>query len=87
MAKFYIHAQVTDTDAAQDTVPGFTEALFQTFETLFVALARDYPVTIIEDIWTGIWGRPHLKYDTIHPNAAGYAVMFEHFWNAIKSQT
>ncbi|MDR3200303.1 MAG: GDSL-type esterase/lipase family protein [Spirochaetales bacterium] len=61
-----------------DIHPGFI------FDSLFDSLEAEYRVEIIDDIWSGVWGNPALMSDDIHPNAAGYRIMAEHYFSALK---
>ncbi|MDR2738215.1 MAG: GDSL-type esterase/lipase family protein [Treponema sp.] len=57
--------------------------VYDAFEQMFASLEEEYPIEIIENIWDGIWGRPELMFDNIHPNAAGYRKMAELYFKAI----
>ena len=65
------------------------------YEDMFARLKKKYSnVELIEDIWKGIWGKPNLMYDEngngkldiddIHPNAEGYKIMADNYFNAMK---
>ena len=47
-------------------------------------LARRTGCVLVADVYEGIWGRPDLKSDAIHPNGAGYARMAQHFRRALE---
>jgi acyl-CoA thioesterase-1 len=58
--------------------------LYNRFEQLFETLAAEYHADIIKNIWEGIWPQPNLMSDDIHPNAEGYRIMAEHYFEALK---
>jgi lysophospholipase L1-like esterase len=58
--------------------------LYKRFEEMYAALAAEYHTDIIENIWEGIWPRPDLMSDDIHPNAEGYRIMAEHYLEALR---
>ncbi len=43
-------------------------------------------LVVVDDIWTGIWGTANMSDDGIHPNAAGYAIMADNYYNALKTE-
>jgi lysophospholipase L1-like esterase len=47
-------------------------------------LAEDTGAVLIPNILGGLMGNEELMYDTIHPNAAGYEIMANKFYAAIK---
>jgi len=79
LAKFY-----TDAVARQMANSlGFTDynmqtALINQYDNIFSTLAAQNNVTLIDDIWDGVWGI-HMS-DSIHPNAAGYEIMAENIF-------
>lgn len=68
--------------------------LYKKYEDMFKRLKNKYDVEIIEDIWKGIWRKYDLMYDQdkngkmdiidIHPNAEGYKIMANNYFNAMK---
>jgi len=46
--------------------------------------ARATGAILIPSIFQGILGRPDLMSDPIHPNSAGYTLMAEHFYEAVR---
>jgi lysophospholipase L1-like esterase len=52
------------------------------YDTMFNELALSDNVELIDDIWKGVWGI-HMS-DTVHPNARGYEIMAENYFNAMK---
>jgi acyl-CoA thioesterase-1 len=65
---------------------GITDYNLQTvFIAQYDALFNSFPsatVELIEDIWEGVWGI-HMS-DEVHPNAAGYEIMAENYYKAMK---
>jgi lysophospholipase L1-like esterase len=65
---------------------GITDYDLQTaFIARYDALFNSLPsanVELIEDIWDGVWGI-HMS-DEVHPDAAGYAIMAENYYKAMK---
>jgi len=57
-------------------------AALSEYSDMYNALAESKNVTLIEDIWQGVWGI-HMS-DFVHPNAEGYAVMADNIFNALK---
>ncbi|MBF0498024.1 MAG: arylesterase [Deltaproteobacteria bacterium] len=47
-------------------------------------ICRETGAILIPNIFDGIMGKPKLMSDSIHPNNAGYAIMAERFYEAIK---
>ena len=67
LAKFY-------TDAiAQQLLLMYPNVDLDAYNNMFISLSSSNNVTIIEDIWDGVWGI-HMS-DIVHPNAAGYELM------------
>jgi acyl-CoA thioesterase-1 len=74
LAKFYTEAVAR----ALANSFGFTDNAFQTalihqYDNLFNTLAAENNITLIEDIWNGVWGIN--MSDAVHPNAKGYEMM------------
>jgi lysophospholipase L1-like esterase len=83
VAKFYTE-EVARATAANF---GITDPVLQTFlikqyDDIFNELASSNNVELIEDIWTGVWGI-HMS-DSVHPNAAGYEIMADHYFKALQ---
>jgi acyl-CoA thioesterase-1 len=57
-------------------------ALIKQYDDMFAELASKNNVELINNIWTGIWGE-HMS-DPIHPDARGYEIMADNYFNAIK---
>ncbi|MDR2144458.1 MAG: GDSL-type esterase/lipase family protein [Treponema sp.] len=57
--------------------------LLAALDGLFDSLGTEYGVEIIGGIWDGVWGNPSLMSDAIHPNAAGYRIMADNYFNAL----
>ena len=83
LAKFY-----TETMARQlaEEVLGENEqtALIEAFDAMFTKLATDNDITLIDDIWQGVWGIPANMSDMTHPNAAGYEIMATNIFNVMQ---
>jgi len=47
-------------------------------------LAQRTGSVLIPDVFAGIWGKPELMSDQIHPNEAGYRLMATHFRRALE---
>jgi len=54
------------------------------YEEEYEQLADDTGALLVPDILGGIMGNEKLMHDTIHPNAAGYEIMADKFYGAIK---
>jgi lysophospholipase L1-like esterase len=60
--------------------------IYDQYEAMFSSLKDKYNgVSLIENMWDGIWGNSELMYADliykIHPNAAGYKIMAENIFN------
>jgi lysophospholipase L1-like esterase len=61
------------------------DSLFPAYKTMFSELESvNSDMKYIPDFWTGIWGTTTYMSDFIHPNAAGYAIMADNIFNAMK---
>jgi len=83
LAKFYTEAV---TRALANTF-GFTDYAFQSaiinqYDNLFNTLAAENNLTLIEDIWNGVWGIN--MSDAVHPDAKGYEIMANHIFNILQ---
>jgi acyl-CoA thioesterase-1 len=70
-----------------EAIPGLTNselaALLPDYKKMFTELqSENRDLGFISDIWTGVWGI-HMS-DPIHPDAAGYSIMADNIFNAIK---
>jgi lysophospholipase L1-like esterase len=52
------------------------------YDEMFDTLAMSDDVELIDDIWKGVWGI-HMS-DSVHPNARGYEIMADNYYNAMK---
>ena len=79
LAKFYTRAMLRD----MTTIDGdaFTATINQ-WDTMFSTLASENNLTLIEDIWQGVWGI-HMS-DNIHPNARGYEIMANNIFDVLQ---
>jgi len=76
LAKFYTDEIAMSMSISSDTITQYNN--------MFTALAASSNnTTLIEDIWTGVWGI-HMS-DNFHPNANGYEIMADNIYNVIKS--
>jgi len=57
-------------------------AIINQYDNMFNALASSDNVELIGDIWAGVWGI-HMS-DNMHPNEAGYRIMADNYYEAIK---
>jgi acyl-CoA thioesterase-1 len=75
-------AGITDT-ATQNQIIALCDSAFSEIESMTTSKAE---VTLISDIWTGVWGvSANMSSDGIHPTAAGYQVMADNYFNAMKT--
>jgi acyl-CoA thioesterase-1 len=87
--KIYIAKFYTETVArSMASNFGITNLDIQTriisqYDGMFSSLASENDIELIEDIWSGVWGI-HMS-DSVHPNAAGYEIMADNYFNIIKS--
>jgi acyl-CoA thioesterase-1 len=85
--KIYITKFYTE-EAARElaNIIGIGDFLLQTritqYDKMFDTLAASDNVELIDDIWKEIWGI-HMS-DRVHPNARGYEIMADNYYNAIK---
>ena len=56
--------------------------MIKQYDIMFNTLASLSNVTLIEDIWQGVWGIN--MSDAIHPDAAGYEIMADNIFNVLK---
>jgi acyl-CoA thioesterase-1 len=77
VVKFYSPQMVAD-------FSGGSGELLAALDGLFDSLGAEYGVGIIGGIWDGVWGDPSLMSDDIHPNAAGYRIMADNYFNALE---
>jgi acyl-CoA thioesterase-1 len=77
LVKFYSPQMVAD-------FSGGSGELLLALDRLFASLEAEYGVELIGTIWDGIWGNPSLMSDDIHPNAAGYRIMADNYFNALE---
>lgn len=54
------------------------------FGKAYEELAEETGAVLVENVYAGILGRPSLMSDPIHPNNEGYAIMADHFFEAVK---
>jgi len=64
--------------------------IYDQYEAMFSSLKNKYKkVSLIENMWDGIWGNSELMYADdiyeIHPNAAGYKIMADNIFNAFST--
>jgi len=83
LAKFYTEAVAR---ALANSI-GFTDYAFQTalidqYDNLFNSLAAENNLTLIEDIWNGVWGIN--MSDLVHPNAKGYEIMANNIFKVLQ---
>ena len=86
LAKFYNDTVVQYLKSLPDLpiIGGFKELANKKdeYDLMFSALeSKHHGIELIEDIWADVWGI-HMG-DPIHPNAEGYEIMAEHYYNAL----
>jgi len=54
------------------------------FEEGYRQVSKETGAVLIPDVLKGVMGNPKLMHDAIHPNDAGYAVMAQYFYEAMK---
>ncbi|MDR2582732.1 MAG: GDSL-type esterase/lipase family protein [Fibromonadaceae bacterium] len=64
--------------------------IYDQYEAMFSSLKNKYKkVSLIENMWDGIWGNSELMYADdiyeIHPNAAGYKIMADNIFKAFST--
>jgi acyl-CoA thioesterase-1 len=84
LAKFYTEAIARA--LANDF--GITDYNIQTifinqYDNMFNTLASSNNAVLINDIWAGVWGI-HMSSDSIHPNATGYQIMANNYFNVLQ---
>ena len=60
----------------------FQTEMINRYDDMFDALAESDTVELIDDIWKGVWGI--YMSDAVHPNARGYEIMANNYYDAIK---
>ena len=83
LAKFYTE----DVARALANTYGFLDyavlaEMISQYDNLFNTLASENDVTLIEDIWSGVWG-VHMS-DAVHPDAIGYEIMANNIFNVLR---
>jgi acyl-CoA thioesterase-1 len=83
LAKFYTEAVARALmDSYNITGTTLQTQFISQYDAMFVKLASENNIELIDDIWAGVWGA-HMS-DPIHPNAEGYTIMADTFFNALK---
>ena len=83
LAKFYTDEVVRAMgNSLQITNDSILAALRNQYDDMFNSIASKNKVTLIEDIWAGVWGI-HMS-DFIHPDAAGYEIMANNYFNVLE---
>jgi acyl-CoA thioesterase-1 len=83
IAKFYTEAVARSTaDTLGITNPAIQTWIISQYDDMFNSIASANNIELIEDIWSGVWGI-HMS-DSVHPDAAGYEIMANNFFNAIQ---
>ena len=81
VAKFWTEA-VAQGLAASHGIPSEALApIIEYYDNMFNSLVSPN-VELIEDIWAQVWGR--FMSDNGHPNATGYSIMADNYFNALK---
>lgn len=71
---------ITD-EALQSKVIGQCDAMFDDIKNIDT---NNVEIVIIDDIWKDVWGA-QMSSDNIHPTAAGYEIMANNYFTAMKS--
>ena len=58
------------------------QAIIDQYDELFDSLVSENDVTLIENIWCGVWGI-HMS-DPVHPDAEGYEIMANNIFNVLQ---
>jgi len=82
LAKFYSYASAMDLGVSFGMDEAEIQGVINDYDSMFEALGSLNNVTIIDDIWIGVWGL-HMS-DVVHPNAAGYEIMAENIFNVMR---
>jgi acyl-CoA thioesterase-1 len=82
IAKFYTEQMALELAAIFGITETDATELFNEYDDMFTALATSNNITLIEDIWTGVWGI--YMSDEFHPNAAGYEIMANNIFNVLR---
>jgi acyl-CoA thioesterase-1 len=70
--------------AGMQIPPNYGPAYTKAFAAVYPELAARFDVTLIEFLLDGVALAPNLmQSDSIHPNAAGQAVVFENVWDVL----
>lgn len=80
IGKILSRIREADVPAVLVAIPHFTTGALLGFirdHPLYRDLAKQYAVPLLENAWSEILGKPHLKSDPIHANAAGYRLFAE----------
>jgi acyl-CoA thioesterase-1 len=59
--------------------------LANAYDDMYEDLAKEFGTAYVSDVLAGIFGRPNLMADTIHPNDDGYAKMSERVLPVVES--
>jgi len=86
LAKFYSETFIRDVLNSWGVSDyGEQTPIINAYDAMFNTLASSNNVTLIEDIWSGVWGTEHMSApNDIHPKASGYQIMAENIFNAMK---
>ena len=82
LVKFYTPAVALELGSSNGIPNELVQDLINQYDAMFNSLASEKNVTLIEDIWSGIYG-VHMS-DQVHPNAAGYEIMANLIFNAME---
>ncbi|MDR3168150.1 MAG: hypothetical protein LBT93_09405, partial [Treponema sp.] len=91
VAKFYTESIVRNflddnmgslRDAFDSFIDIAASMLIYQYDRMFETLAESTHIELINDIWDGVWGE--YMSDIVHPNARGYEIMADNYFNAIQ---
>jgi acyl-CoA thioesterase-1 len=85
IAQYAVSNGLVPSGVTADQVKAMISQKVEEYDAMFTSLASSNNVELIEDIWSGVWGEAErMSADGIHPNAAGYAIMANNYFEALE---